>query len=304
MTTKTKTKFGSAMFDSIKAALNKSKDSSGGQFANIMKFPAGHTYTLRLVPNIEDPEKTFFHHWVHGWNSKSTGSYMSYIGLQTMGERDPISELRWKLYKAWKDTGPSSNDKYEAEITQKENWFVNVYVIDDPSNPENNGTVKVLRMGPQLKKIIDEATEGDRADELGWDIFDLSKGHDLKIKAEQKGPYTTFESSFFTTKSKTVLDDEEIEKIYSEVHDLEAIYTVKTYEELQEILNEHFFNKGEKEERKTLAKAKKEAVADDDDDDDIPMFHEEKKAPSKAKKEVKKEDSDDEIDDLLAGLED
>ena len=302
MTTKAKNKFGAAMFDSIKAALNKSKDSSGGQFANIMKFPAGHTYTLRLVPNVEDPEKTFFHHWVHGWNSKATGSYMSYLGLQTMGERDPISELRWKLFKSWKEENPKAqNNEYKAEIGQKEQWLVNVYVIDDPANPENNGTVKILRMGPQLKKIIDDATEGNRADELGWDIFDLSKGHDFKIVAEKQGDYTTFNSSFFTTKSKTVLDDEEIDKICSEIHDLEAIYAVKTYDELQDVLNEHFFVGEEKEERKPLKQAKKEVVVDEDPDDDIPMFHEsDKKEVSKPKAE----EDDDEIDALLAGLDD
>ena len=307
MATKQKTKFGAAMFDSIKAALNKGKESSGGQFANIMKFPAGNTYTLRLVPNVESPEKTFYHHWVHGWKSRATGSYMSFLGLQTIGERDPISELRWKLWKSWKEANPKAENKeYQAEISQKEQWLVNVYVVEDPSNPENNGTVKILRMGPQLKEIIDDAIEGNRADELGMDIFDLESPHDFKIVAEEQGEYTTFKKSFFTTKSKTKLTEEEIEKIYSEVHDLEAIYSVKTYDELQESLNEHFFVGEEREERKPLAKVKKEIVVDEDPDDEIPMFHEEKKPAPKAattpKQEVKQEDDD--IDELLAGLDD
>jgi hypothetical protein len=305
--TKTKSKFGAAMFDSIKAALNKSSESSGGQFSNIMSFPAGYTYTLRLIPNVEDPEKTLFHHWVHGFKSKATGKYMSFLGLQTMGERDPISELRWKLWKSWKDENPKADNKdYKAEISQKEQWLVNVYVIDDPAKPENNGKVKILRMGPQIKEIIDQATEGDRADELGWDIFDPTKGHDLKIKAEEQGEYTTFKNSFITTKSKTVLNDEEIEKICSEIHDLEAVYTVKTYDELQEILNEHFFVGEEKEERKPLNQVKKEVrkqkvVDDEDEDDDIPWEHPtDKKDPPKS---TNKSEADD-IDELLAGLDD
>jgi hypothetical protein len=310
MSTKTKAKFGgAAMFESIKAALNKSKDGASAQFGNILKCPDGHTYTLRLVPNVENPEKTFFHHWVHGWNSKSSGSYMSHIGLQTFDERDPISELRWKLWKSWRDANPKADSKdYVADITQKENWFVNVYVIDDPSNPNNNGTVKILRMGPQLKKIVDEATEGDRSDELGWDIFDLSKGHDLKIKAEKKGVYTTFESSFFTTKSKTVLDDEEIDKIHSNIHDLESVYPVKTYDELQEILNEHFFIGAEKETPKPLSKITSKAPVasdDEDEDDDIPMFHETKKTKTQPVTKVQKVQEDDDdvnIDDLLDEL--
>lgn len=304
MTTKTKSKFGAAMFDSIKAALNKNSESSAGQFSNIMSFPAGHTYTLRLIPNVENPEKSLFHHWVHGWNSKASGSYMSFLGLQTFGDRDPISELRWKLWKSWKEANPKAENKeYKAEITQKEQWLVNVYVIDDPAKPDNNGTVKILRMGPQLKKIIDDATEGERSDELGWDIFDPTKGHDFKIVADKKGEYTTFERSFITTKSKTALDEEEIDKICESLHDLEAVYSVKTYDELQEVLNEHFFVGEEKEERKPLKQVKKEVVSakDEDEDDDIPMFHEKSKAVSK--KQVIEEDSD-EIDDLLAGLDD
>jgi len=303
MSTKTKSKFGAAMFDSIKAALNKGNDSSGGQFSNIMSFPAGNTYTLRLIPNVENPEKSLFHHWVNGWNSKATGSYMSYIGLQTFGDRDPISELRWKLWKNWKEANPKAENKeYKAEIAQKEQWLVNVYVINDPVKSENNGTVKILRMGPQLKKIIDDATEGERSDELGWDIFDPTKGHDFKIVAEKKGEYTTFESSFITTKSKTVLDEEEIDKICESLHDLEADYPVKTYDELQEVLNEHFFVGEEKEERKPLKQAKKEVVVDEDEDD-IPMVHVKSKAVSTPKKKVV-EDDNDEIDDLLAGLDD
>lgn len=311
MSKTTKNKFGAAMFDSIKSALNKGNESSGGQFSNIMSFPAGNTYTLRLIPNVEDPEKTFFHHWTHGWKSRANGKYMSYLGLQTMGDRDPISEVRWKLWKTWKEENPKAESKdYKAEITQKEQWLVNVYVVNDPAKPENNGTVKILRMGPQLKKIIDDATEGERSDELGWDIFDPSKGHDFKIIAEEKGDFTTFESSFITTKSKTVLSDDEIEKICSEIHDLEAVYTVKNYDELVEILDEHFFVSEEKEERKPLPKANKEAsqkpvakkeYAEADDDDDIPMFHD--KTPNKAsKKEVVQESDDDDIDALLDGL--
>lgn len=303
MSTKTKSKFGAAMFDSIKAALNKNSESSGGQFSNIMSFPAGKTYTLRLVPNVENPEKTFFHHWVHGWKSRTNGKFMSFLGLQTMGERDPISELRWKLWKSWKETNPKAENKdYKADISQKEQWLVNVYVIDDPSKPENNGTVKILRMGPQLKKIIDDATEGNRSDELGWDIFDLTKGHDFKIVAEEQGEYTTFASSFITTKSKTALDEEEIDKICSEIHDLESVYSVKTYSELEEVLNEHFFVDGKKEQPQSLAKAKQEVAEEDEDDDEIPMVHESKKTTQKPKEKPKQDDVD--VDELLAGLDD
>ena len=47
-----KTKFSASMFDRIKDSLKKTD--GGGSFANIMKFPAGHTYTIRLIPNVDN----------------------------------------------------------------------------------------------------------------------------------------------------------------------------------------------------------------------------------------------------------
>lgn len=236
-------KFNASMFDRIKDSLNKQVGGSGGQFDNIMKFPAGYTYTLRLLPILEEDKEPLFHHWVNSWESKSTGKFTSALSLKTFGERDPISDLRWKLYKQWKDANPKADNKeYSGEISEKEQWLINVYVIDDPKTPENNGTVKILRMGPQIKDIIDRSTEGEKAEELGlgWEIFDPTAGHDLKIVAEKKGTFTTFENSYFTPKSKTVLTDEEVEKIYENVHDLNEVYAVKTFDELVQMLNDHF----------------------------------------------------------------
>lgn len=297
-----KTKFNASMFEKIKDALNKTNESSGNSaFANVMKFPAGKTYTVRLLPNMEDPEKTFFHHYTHGWKSKVTGSYISTLSLQTFNDRDPITETFWKLIK--------SEDPSEKElgkiIRRKENWFVNIYVIDDPSNPENNGTVKVLKIGPQIKKIIDDALTGDGADEFGARIFDLGpEGANLKIKAEGRGDYTTFESSGFYNKPTLNLDDEEIEEIYSKSHDLEQIYPVKTFDELEEILNTHFFGKSSESERpKTTVvtpKASASKYDQEDEEDEIPFDFPPKKEVKKTKPQV--EDVDDEIDALLSEL--
>lgn len=301
-------KFDATMFAKIKDSLAK-QPSSNGSFANIMKFPAGHTYTLRLIPNLEDVEKTYFAHTVNQWKSLADGSFVSALSLQTFNEKDPIASVRYKLWKAWKDANPGvENKEYKGVIESKQQWFVNIYVMDDPSNPENNGTVKVLRCGPQLKKIIDTAMN-EREDEFGPAIYDLSKdGCDFKIVAEQQGDFTTFIKSYFTTKTKFDLSDEEVDEIYTKVHDLEAIQSVKTEDELKQLLADHFFVGEEQaddapvqEERKPLAVKKAKAApkstqkaaeqpisALNDDLDEIPF-------------NTGAAASDD-IDDLIAGL--
>lgn len=295
-----KRKFGKAMFDTIKDSLN-SEEGNGGSsaFENVMKFPAGHTYTIRLLPNPDNPEDTFFHHYSHGWKSKKTGKYVSTFSLQTFGESDPITDTFWKWIK--------SNDKVEKEkgkeIRRRENWFVNIYVVDDPANPENNGTVKVLRVGPQLKELIDNALEGDGKEEFGFRIFslndegefDMSQGANLKIKAEEQGTYTTYKGSNFYNKPVVKLTDEEVDQIFESMHDLKAIYPVKTYAELEEIFKVHYLNEDVVETKTEVSKKVKETDDDDDDMDDIPFEFD------NSDKEVDEEEEED-LDDLVKGL--
>lgn len=321
-----KLKFNITMFDKIKETLKKTESSSNGSFTNIMKFPAGHTYTIRLIPDVEglqnDNDKTFYHHYVNSWKSNATGGYISALALNTFGQKDPISDLRWKLYKEWKDANPNPGvdkegkpTRFKGPIDQKEQWYVNIYVIDDPSNPENNGTVKVLKMGPQLKNIIDEAMTGDRSDEFGAAIFDLSKdGADFKIVAQQQGEYTTFIKSYFKSKSSIDLDDDEIDKIYSQTHKLDEIQPVKTYEELEHLLSDHFFCEVEtKSEVKKSLVAQKAVVATKksepvEEKDEIPMEWDEAPDEEEVTTAVKPKSTktpskiEDDVDELLAGL--
>lgn len=289
------------MFSAVKGALEKKESGGSGAFANVMKFKAGNTYRLRFLPTLEEGKDPLFHHYVHMWNSRATGTFLSALSLQTFGERDPIAGVRWKEWKAWKDANPNAeNNEYKAGIQQKEQWFINVLIMDDPENEDNNGTVKVLKMGPQLKQIVDLHLDGVKSKKFGVDIFIPTENIDLVIVAEEQGQYTTFKNSFFERDGDEITD-EKLEEVYENLHDLEQIYPAKTEEELQQLLDEHYFcGEEDKEERKPLATPKKKApqpkpeveeVDAEDETDDIPF-------------EWDNESDDSDIDELIAGLDD
>ena len=126
------------------------------------------------------PKKTFFHYFQHGWNSFSAGQYVSAISPQTFGDRDPIAETRYKLYR-----GNDEEKQMASKIIRSEKWLVNVYVVNDPVNPDNNGKVMTLRYGKQLHKVIASAIDGEDASDLGPRIFDLSpNGVNFKVIVE------------------------------------------------------------------------------------------------------------------------
>ena len=68
-----------SMFDQIKQSLSSSdkKEGGNGLYKEILKFSAGNTYQVRLVPNPNSPKETIFHYYNHGWNSNATGKYVT-----------------------------------------------------------------------------------------------------------------------------------------------------------------------------------------------------------------------------------
>lgn len=272
--------YSNSMFDSIKTALSDANNKgAGGLYREIMKLTPGNTYVVRLLPNVKDPKKTFFHYYTHAWESFATGNYTAEVSPQTWGERDPIGEYRLSISKHGTE---EEKDKAKA-IMRRENWLVNAYVVNDPANPDNNGKVKLIRFGKQLHKIIMEAIEGEDADEFGARIFDLTgNGCNFKIKCEKQGDFPTYVSSRFAPPTQVDgVDDDNIQEVYDNIHDLESVFPVKSYDQLKEVLDEHYHCKSSEDTFETTAgevstataatAVVKEAVNVADDDDDDPL---------------------------------
>ena len=149
----------------------------------------------------------------------------------------------------------------------------------------------MLRYGKQLHKIIMEAIEGEDSEEFGPRIFDLgSNGVSFKIKCENQGEYPTYVSSRFTSSSKFSLSEDEQKKIYDSAFDLTKVFSLKSYDELKQMLDEHFYVKGTSEETSSSARM-----------DSAPAYT---PAPQTKAESVTSTytSSDDEIDELLKDL--
>lgn len=221
------------MFESIRGALA-SEDKPAT--TNILRTEPGNTYTVRLLPFMKDPKKTFYHYFQHGWNSFGTGQYVSALSPQTFGERDPIAETRYKLYR-----GTDEDKAIAGKIIRSEKWLVNVYVVNDPVNPDNNGKVMTLRYGKQLHKVITSAIDGEDSDDLGERVFDLSpNGVNFKVIVEKQGDFPTYVSSKFSFPAEVKgLSEDKYADVYNNAVELDSIFTFKSYDDLKKMVDEH-----------------------------------------------------------------
>lgn len=290
--------FTKSMFESIKGALT--KEGASNKTADILRTKPGNSYEIRLLPNMEDPSKTFYHYFSHGWTSFSTGQYVTAVSPTTFGERDPIAEYRLKVFRSG-----SQEEKAKSEsIYRRENWLVNAYVINDPDDPENNDTVKILRFGKQLHKIIMEGITGEDSDQLGERIFDLSeKGCTFRVRCEKQGDYPTYVSSKFLMPSEIPgVDSARAKEIYKSCHELESVFKVRNYDELKLMLDEHYHcvdpaSENVLDQSTEITSTSK--TSDPDLDEDVPMDFDSKSDDSNDESL-----EDDKVKELLAGLDD
>lgn len=234
-------KINNDIFQSIKNTLQ-NKSAGGTGYENILKLEAGNTYLVRLLPNVKDPENTFFRHYIHDWKDIVTGKYTSVLSLQTFDERDPIAEYRFKVNKEGTE---AAKEDLKKRLRRVEKWMVNVYVINDPTNSENNGKVKILRYGKQLAKIVASAIDGEDATELGPKVFDLGpEGVNLRIKVELQAEFPTFTSSKFTMPS-AIPGLTDPDKVLDSVFDLRKFHKVMSFDEIKKLFDRSFVGKSD-----------------------------------------------------------
>lgn len=183
---------------------------------------------------------------------------------------------------------------------------MNVYVVSDPTTPENNGTVKVLRFGKQLHSIIMDAIEGDDADQFGPRIFDLSKnGCSFRIKVDKQGDFPSYVSSRFLMSSEIKnINKEQAQAFYDNVHDLEEVLPRKNQQELTDMINEHYLCVDSNVPQSQPVAAAPAAEPDKDLEEDVPWGDTPASSDTGDNSSVNDEIDDDTIKDLLDGLDD
>ena len=232
-----KNKFSNEMFEQLKTKLQ--EDKKGNNNTETLKLKSGNEYIVRLVPNIENPEKSIFRFFNTAWKSVKTGRLVFNLSPQTFGKPCPINE---EFLKFFTDEDEAVKERCRP-LSRKERWMVNVYVVDDPVTPDNNGKVMVLNYGKQLNAVIEEGIYGSDSDDVGFRAFDLSEnGCNLRIKVEPQGEVTNLSSSKFKNPSKIPgMTQAKMDEVYEQAYDLEKVYPLKSYEELRGVLYEHFY---------------------------------------------------------------
>ena len=189
---------------------------------------------LRFLPQPEGEDLPWVRMWSHAFSGP--GGWYIENSLTTIGNNDPVSEYNTELW--------NSGHESDKEIARKQKrilkYYANIYVVNDPKHPENEGQVRLFKFG---KKIFDKITEAMNPafdDEEALNPFDLWKGADFKLKIRKVYGYWNYDKSEFATPAALLDDEAKLEEVYKSEHSLQAFSKsdqFKTYDELKEKLN-------------------------------------------------------------------
>jgi len=133
------------------------------------------------------------------------------------------------------NTGIEANRKIVSSRKRRLSYVSNIYMIDDPKNPENNGKVFLFRYGAKIFEKIESAMVPQFADEIAFIPFDLWEGANFKLKIRKVEGYQNYDKSEFETQSALFDDDDRMEKVWARTYPLLPIIDDKEFKSFEDI---------------------------------------------------------------------
>ena len=166
----------------------------------------------------------------HGF--QGPGGWLIDNCLTTKNQQCPVCEHNNRLW----NSGIEANKEIVRKQKRKLNYVANVYIVNDPKHPENNGTVRLFRFGSKIFDKITEAMNPQFEDETPINPFDMWKGANFKLKITKVAGYQNYDKSEFESAAPLSNDDDELENIWKkEISLLELVSDkeFKSYDDLK-----------------------------------------------------------------------
>lgn len=162
--------------------------------------------------------------WTHGF--KVGSQWYIENSLTTLGLADPVSEFNSEL---WESGVKANQELVSKERKRKLSYISNIYVIDDPKNPENNGKVFLFRYGSKIFDKINSSMVPEFEGDPQVNPFDMWQGANFKLRIRREAGYPNYDLSVFAGPSALNDDDDVIESIWNSLHSLKAVIDPKEF---------------------------------------------------------------------------
>jgi|TARA_R100000030_G_C3238866_1_gene120127 hypothetical protein len=219
--------------------VEKLNEKGGGQTDDRLWKPAvdkaGNGFAvIRFLPAHANCDLPWAQVWSHAF--QGPGGWYIENSLTTIGKDDPVGELNRSLW----NSGNDSDKEIARKQKRKLSYYANIYVVKDPTNPENEGKTFIYKFGKKIFDKLTSAMQPEFDDDEPINPFDFWKGANFKLKIKQVAGFWNYDSSEFAAVGPLLDDDKQLETIYDNLYDLSeftAADQFKSYDDLKKRLN-------------------------------------------------------------------
>jgi hypothetical protein len=234
---KKQSKLGS-LTDKLVKEVEKMGSTSSGEDTRFWKPTMGKdnvgSAVIRFLPAPDGEDIPWVKMFAHGF--QGSGGWYIENSLTTLGQKDPVTEYNRGLWNSGNDKDKETVRKQKRKLS----YYSNIYVVKDPTNPENEGKVFLFKFGKKIFDKILNAMQPEFEDETPINPFDFWGGANFRLKIRKVEGYWNYDKSEFDSSGPLLDDDDAMEAIWKKEYSLSALIApdqFKTYEELEKRLN-------------------------------------------------------------------
>ena len=214
--------------------VEKMSNTSGGADERLWKPEMDKTGNgfaiIRFLPAPEGEELPWAKMYSHAF--QGPGGWYIENSLTTIGQKDPLSEYNRELWNSGSEKDKDTVRKQKRKLS----YYSNIYVVKDPTNPQNEGKVFLFKYGKKIFDKVMEAMQPEFEDETPINPFDFWQGANFKLKIVKKDGYWNYDKSEFDRVAPLLDDDDALEAVWKKQYSLAAVTApdqFKSYEDLE-----------------------------------------------------------------------
>jgi hypothetical protein len=188
---------------------------------------------IRFLPAPENEDLPWVKLYSHAF--QGPGGWYIENSLTTLNQKDPVSEYNRELWNSGSDADKETVRKQKRKLS----FYSNIYVVKDPTNPQNEGRVFLYKYGKKIFDKVMEAMQPEFEDETPINPFDFWQGANFKLKIVKKDGYWNYDKSEFDRVTPILDDDDALEAVWKKQYSLQAVIGAdqfKSYEDLEKRL--------------------------------------------------------------------
>ena len=170
---------------------------------------------IRFLPAPDGEDLPWARTFNHGFKGK--GGWFIENCPTTVGGKCPVCEANSELWNSGieKDKDVARNRKRRLSYT------ANIFVVSDPSNPQNEGKNFLYKFGKKIFDKVNESMNPEFEDEDAINPFDFWGGANFKLKVRKVAGFINYDKSEFESSSNLLDgDDAKLEELWKNQYPL------------------------------------------------------------------------------------